>query len=302
MNKQTRVCWYILGRKDGELMKEITVLGVRLSVTSKEEIRRAVKAAVDNRQKLAMVAVNARKIVRAVEHEETRRLLDTFDVFLADGAAVVKAAQEPVERITGVDLMEDLCAHAADLGLSIFLYGALLSNNLKAQEVLRSRYPDIRIVGHCSGYEDDDVVEQINASQANIVFVAKGTPAQERWIAENKEKTCANVYLGVGGAFDILSGSLVRAPRWIQNLGFEWLFRMVLEPRRFSQLPELFRFERMIRKERKKRQVNENESREERNQCSWTGVYRSADGGGPRSGGPSGQGIRRQSERAGKPE
>ncbi|MEI3147062.1 MAG: WecB/TagA/CpsF family glycosyltransferase [Merdibacter sp.] len=109
--------------------------------------------------------------------------------------------------------MEDLCAHAADLGLSIFLYGALLSNNLKAQEVLRSRYPDIRIVGHCSGYEDDDVVEQINASQANIVFVAKGTPAQERWIAENKEKTCANVYLGVGGAFDILSGSLVRAPR-----------------------------------------------------------------------------------------
>ena len=96
MNKQTRVCWYILGRKDGELMKEITVLGVRLSVTSKEEIRRAVKAAVDNRQKLAMVAVNARKIVRAVEHEETRRLLDTFDVFLADGAAVVKAAQEPV--------------------------------------------------------------------------------------------------------------------------------------------------------------------------------------------------------------
>ena len=110
-------------------MKDITVLGVRLSVTSKEEIRRAVKAAVDNRQKLAMVAVNARKIVRAVEHEETHRLLDTFDVFLADGAAVVKAAQEPVERITGVDLMEDLCAHAADLGLSIFLYGALLSNN-----------------------------------------------------------------------------------------------------------------------------------------------------------------------------
>ena len=84
------------------------MLGVRLSVTSKEEIRRAVKAAVDNRQKLAMVAVNARKIVRAVEHEETHRLLDTFDVFLADGAAVVKAAQEPVERITGVDLMEDL--------------------------------------------------------------------------------------------------------------------------------------------------------------------------------------------------
>ena len=182
------------------------MLGVRLSVTSKEEIRRAVKAAVDNRQKLAMVAVNARKIVRAAEHEETRRLLDTFDVFLADGAAVVKAAQEPVERITGVDLMEDLCAHAADLGLSIFLYGALLSNNLKAQEVLRSRYPDIRIVGHCSGYEDDDVVEQINASQANIVFVAKGTPAQERWIGKTRKKR-ANVYLGVGGAFDILSGS-----------------------------------------------------------------------------------------------
>lgn len=282
-------------------MKEISVLGVRLSVTDKQEIRHAVSAAIREGTKLSLVAVNARKIVRAADHEEVRRLLDTFDIFLADGASVVKAAEVPVERITGVDLMEDLCAHADDLGLSIFLYGAALQNNLKAQEVLRARYPGIRIVGYCSGYDDGDVREKINVSHANVVFVAKGTPAQEKWIAENKEKTCANVYLGVGGAFDILSGSLVRAPRWIQNLGFEWLFRMILEPRRFSQLPELIRFERMNRKDRKRRQVKENENRKTRNQCSGTGVYRSADRSRPCAGGTSCEGVRCQSESAQEP-
>ena len=192
------------------------MLGVRLSVTSKEEIRRAVKAAVDNRQKLAMVAVNARKIVRAVEHEETRRLLDTFDVLLADGAAVVKAAQEPVERITGVDLMEDLCAHAADLGLSIFLYGALLVQQPEGPG--GAALPAIPI--SASSVIAADMKTTMSSNRSTPVrrtssSSPKGHRPRKMDARKTRKKRARMYVLGVGGALDILSGSLVRAPRWI---------------------------------------------------------------------------------------
>ena len=181
-----------------------------------------------------------------------RQLLDGFDVFLADGASIVHACSEPLERITGVDLMEDLCAHAKELGLRIFLYGAKRENNEKARQALIRRFPSLNIVGSCDGYRDESVVEKINDSKANIVFVAKGTPAQEQWIAAHKQEVCANVFLGVGGALDIWSDALPRAPRWIQDLGFEWLFRMMLEPKRFLQLPQLYQFQRLVMKEKRK--------------------------------------------------
>ena len=96
-------------------------------------------------------------------------------------------------------------------------------------------------------------------------FAELGEPAQERWIAAHKQEVRANVFLGVGGALDIWSGALRRAPQWIQRLGLEWLFRMVLEPRRFVQLPQLIRFQRLVWKEKRKRQVREHGITEERN-------------------------------------
>ena len=233
-------------------MKETTVLGIRVSVTTKTELRKLIKQCIEQKRKLALVAVNARKVMRARESREMRQLLDGFDVFLADGASIVHACSEPLERITGVDLMEDLCAHAKELGLRIFLYGAKRENNEKARQALIRRFPSLNIVGSCDGYRDESVVEKINDSKAKIVFVAKGTPAQEQWIAAHKQEVCANVFLGVGGALDIWSDALPRAPRWIQDLGFEWLFRMMLEPKRFLQLPQLYQFQRLVMKEKRK--------------------------------------------------
>ena len=151
------------------------------------------------------------------------------------------------------------------LGLRVFLYGSTKEHNEQARRALQQRFPSLQIVGGCDGYQDADVIEQINGSSANIVFVAKGTPAQERWIAAHKQEVRANVFLGVGGALDIWSGALRRAPQWIQRLGLEWLFRMVLEPRRFVQLPQLIRFQRLVWKEKRKRQVREHGITEERN-------------------------------------
>ena len=124
------------------------------------------------------------------------RLLETFDVFLADGASVIRSSGVKMERITGVDLMETLCAHGEELGLRVFLYGSTKEHNEQARQALQQRFPSLQIVGGCDGYQDADVIEQINCSSANIVFVAKGTPAQERWIAAHKQEVRANVFLG----------------------------------------------------------------------------------------------------------
>ncbi len=246
-------------------MKETTVLGIRVSVTTKEELLSLVKQCITQDKKLSFVAINARKVMRAKEQADMAKLLETFDVFLADGASIVRACEDVSERITGIDLMETLCAHAQELHLRVFLYGSTKEHNQKAQEALIRQFPNLRIVGSSDGYTDTDVIAQINQSKANIVFVAKGTPAQERWIAQHKQEVCANVFLGVGGALDIWSGALQRAPKWIQQLGFEWLFRMLLQPKRLVQIPELLRFQRLVMKEKKKRQVSGHEITEERN-------------------------------------
>lgn len=232
-------------------MKNTSVLGVPLSMVKRESFPEMIADAIRGRRRLAIVAINARKIVRAVREPEMRRLLMGFDVFLADGSSVVRAADYEVERIAGIDLMEDICRCSGRIGAKIFFYGASEESNEGARRRLKELYPDIQIAGYCNGYEDADVLDKINKSGANVVFVAKGTPLQEQWIMDNGEKTCASVLMGVGGSFDVFAGKVRRAPEAIQRCGFEWLYRMILEPKRFRQIPELVEFRRLVKREKK---------------------------------------------------
>ena len=84
-----------------------------------------------------------------------------------------------------------------------------------------------------------------------MVFIAKGTPLQEQWIMNHGRDTGASILMGVGGAFDVFGGAVKRAPRFVQNIGLEWLYRMVCEPKRFKQIPELLEFRRLVKKEKK---------------------------------------------------
>ncbi len=229
-------------------MDNTNVLGVPVSLIRKRQLLGVVKEAVRSGRQISIVAVNARKIVRTIHDPEMRRIIMGYDVFLADGLSVVKAAPCRVERITGIDLMETICRFSGRMGAGIFFYGASEENNYLARKKLKAMYPDMLIAGSCSGYEDEDVEDQIKRSGANIVFVAKGTPLQERWIIERGKETGANVLLGVGGALDVFSGRVKRAPKYIQNLGMEWLYRMICEPKRLRQIPELVEFWSMVRK------------------------------------------------------
>lgn len=232
-------------------MKNTSVLGVPLSMIKRQELLQEIKSAIRQNRRLSVVAVNARKIVRTVHDPAMMRLMMGFDVFLADGSSVVKAAGAEVERIAGIDLMEDICRCSADMGAKIFFYGASEENNLAAQKKLKEMYPGLIIAGYCNGYEDAGVLEMIRRSGANVVFIAKGTPLQEQWIMEHGRKTGASLLMGVGGAFDVFAGQVRRAPAFIQKMGMEWLYRMVCEPKRFHQIPELLEFRRLVKREKK---------------------------------------------------
>ena len=231
-------------------MKNTSVLGVPISMINQRQLLKMIDDTVRSGQQMTIVAVNARKIVRAIHEPEMKRLLMGYDVFLADGLSVARAAGPMTERITGVDLMEEICRQSARTGAKLFFYGATEENNLAARKKLKTAYPGMRIAGHCNGYEDEDVVEKIRESGADVVFVAKGTPLQEKWIMKHGKSTGASILMGVGGAFDVLGGKVKRAPGFIQNMGLEWLYRMAWEPKRFQQIPELLEFRRLVKKEK----------------------------------------------------
>ena len=174
-------------------------------------------------------------------------LYETFknaDLLIPDGIGVVLAARilhhAMLSRVPGVELMERICKLAAEKKYRIFLYGAKEEVNRKAVEVLKERYPGIMIVGRANGYvkeeEMPDLVRKINDSEAEILFLALGSPKQEMWYSNCKNllKT-VRVCQGIGGTLDAITGNVKRAPEFWCNLGLEWLYRLLSEPKRIGR-------------------------------------------------------------------
>ncbi|MBV5327484.1 MAG: WecB/TagA/CpsF family glycosyltransferase, partial [Chlorobium sp.] len=126
---------------------------------------------------------------------------------------------------------------AAQKGWRIFLLGASAESNQGACDKLAAEYPGLKIVGRIDGYfqNSDEVVNRINASGADLVFVAMGSPKQERWIDENRPALDAPFCMGVGGTFDVVSGKAKWAPAFCRKTGTEWLYRLIVEPKRWRR-------------------------------------------------------------------
>jgi bacterial polymer biosynthesis proteins, WecB/TagA/CpsF family len=174
-------------------------------------------------------------------------LYETFknaDLFIPDGIGVVMAARilhhATLSRVPGVELMERICGLAAEKKYKIFLYGAKEEISRKAAEVLVERYPGIQIAGRANGYVKDeempDLIQKINDSKAEILFLALGSPKQEKWYSDYKNmlKT-VRVCQGIGGTLDAITGNVKRAPEFWCNVGLEWLYRLLSEPKRIRR-------------------------------------------------------------------
>jgi N-acetylglucosaminyldiphosphoundecaprenol N-acetyl-beta-D-mannosaminyltransferase len=221
-------------------MKE-TILGVDVSTDNYDSLTSKLLKKIDNREKAFIVAINPEKIIKAQDDPSLMQLLNSADFQIPDGIGVILASKfkggQIRERVTGIDMMLKLCETAAKHQKKIFLYGGKPGRADEAKVKLEEMYPGIQIAGTLHGYEkDQQVVRQtINQSQADIIFVAMGSPAQENWIIANKETLHPSVYQGVGGSFDVISGKIERAPESFQKLGLEWLYRLMKEPWRIKR-------------------------------------------------------------------
>ena len=182
-------------------------------------------------------------VMEAQGDAELLRIHNESGLTTPDGMPMVwasrRAGASNVQRVYGPDLMLAVCERAAAKGWGCFLYGSSDEVLERLQAELTERFAGLRIVGACSppfraltAEEDADIVEQINASGAQIVWVGLSTPKQERWMASHIGRVNAPVLVGVGAAFDIHAGVARQAPKWMQRSGLEWLFRLLAEPRR----------------------------------------------------------------------
>ena len=173
---------------------------------------------------------------------ELKNILDNkTNSFVPDGIAVVKSARKVgvnvTERITGIDIAEYLLKLANENKYSIYLFGAKeeVINTLIAK--IKKEYPNINILGYSNGYvKDRDIVMQdVLKKKPDICMVALGIPYQEKIIAKYFSKAKKGIFIGVGGSFDVLSGTKKRAPKIFIKLNLEWLYRIVTEPSRLKR-------------------------------------------------------------------
>ena len=189
-----------------------------------------------------VATVNADFVVKAQYDPELRYLLQESDMATADGMPLVWGARllgvPLAERVAGADMIPALARRAAQKGYSLYLLGAAPGVAAKAGEILKEENPDLNIAGIISPpYSsvldmDRAVVENIKAANPDILLVAFGNPKQEKWIGLYGRELGVPVMIGVGGTLDFIAGTTKRAPMWMQRLGLEWMFRLMLEPRR----------------------------------------------------------------------
>jgi len=231
--------------------EEVDMLGVPLARIDMEGALARIDEFVAERSPHMVVTSDGPSIVRARDDPEYQAVVRGADMVTADGRGVVWMARVlglPVtERVSGVDLMENICERAGERTYSVYLLGARPGVAEAAARALESRCPGLRVAGAHHGYftpeEEPGVIRAVAGSRPDILFVAFGAPRQEKWIRRHLAELQVPVAIGVGGSFDVLAGRVARAPQWMQRTGLEWLYRMVREP---SRLPRMWALPRLI--------------------------------------------------------
>ncbi|MCX5800436.1 MAG: WecB/TagA/CpsF family glycosyltransferase [Candidatus Eisenbacteria bacterium] len=227
-------------------MKEtVTLLGVTVhNVTSAHAVR-AIDGFVSSRTPHKIIVANAAKLVKAQKDSELLQALHTSNLVTADGISIVLGARifgvKLLERVTGSEHLVPLsCELAARKGYSVFFLGASPGIAEKASLILKRQFPALRIAGTYSpAYnilrdqtETERSIRLVNDASPDILFVALGTPKQEKWISRNLEKLGVPVTIGVGATLDFIAGAVARPPAWVHRVGFAWLYRLVHDPKR----------------------------------------------------------------------
>ncbi len=256
-------------------MAEMEILGAKISDLDMVETVCALAAYIDvgRQQNTAdammhhIVTLNAEILYKAQTDERLMNIINNAALVTADGSGIVLAARElcgkEIERVTGIDLMQELCRQSAACGWSIYLLGAAPGVAEAAAKNLQEQYGTI-ICGWHDGYfsetEQAWVIGEINEKKPDILLVALGAPRQEFWIEDNQDRLRVPLVIGVGGCFDVISGNIKRAPLMFQRMGMEWLWRLLKEPWRYKRMLALPKFVLLVKREARRKRAQMAES------------------------------------------
>lgn len=232
---------------------EVSIMGIPFINTKRKDLlEKHLIPRLKDQKKSFVVTANPEIVMRTKENKAFKKVVLRADYIVPDGAGIIiasKMMKEPImERIPGFELMLDLLDYADSHRLSCYFLGAKDHVNEKA--VLRAKrdYPNLKVAGHHHGFfsiSDVSIAEQVKTTNPDLVFVALGSPKQEKWINTYYDQFSKGLFMGVGGSFDVLSGEVKRAPeKWI-NMNLEWLYRLLKQPFRLKRILKSMKF--MIR-------------------------------------------------------
>ncbi len=204
-----------------------------------------------------VVTPNPIMVMNAQKDKGLSDALCSASLSLPDGVGIVSASKRlgtPLqERVTGIDTAYSVIGKLNNAGGSVYLLGARPGVAEKAAQNLKKDFPHICFVGTHDGYFSDDgeIIKEIQNAAPDLLFLCLGSPRQEIWAHEHRKELCrVGAIMCLGGALDVWSGNIKRAPRLFIKMRLEWLWRMLREPRRFKELPKLIKFRRLTRKNR----------------------------------------------------
>jgi N-acetylglucosaminyldiphosphoundecaprenol N-acetyl-beta-D-mannosaminyltransferase len=226
----------------------IDLLGMKISRVNRAETLRLLQEFIDSGEPHLIITADASAHVIASSDHDYLRIVNGAALVTPDSTGVLWGARKlgtPLEeRVSGVDLAEQLCAESARRGYGVYFYGAAPGVADEAAETMRQRYPGANIVGTADGFQNSPeqqaaLLQDIREKRPAVLLVAMGIPKQEKWIASHLEALRVPVCMGVGGTFDVFSGRAKRAPLWMQRRGLEWLYRLIQNPKKYSKVATL---------------------------------------------------------------
>lgn len=231
-------------------MSKVNILGVHVDTFTAPEAADTIMKFFDEDKLHSVFTPNSEIIMHAYKNAEFAELLNSADLLTADGIGVVHASKilkRPIkERAAGYDIARLVLQKLNYTDHKLFLFGGKPGVAEEAKAKLLQEYPELNIVGTRNGYfaeaEEAEIVEEINNSGADIVFVCLGAPKQEEWIARHRNELKVRVAMGIGGSLDVFAGRVERAPEIFCKTGMEWFYRLCKEPWRIGRMMELPKF------------------------------------------------------------
>lgn len=231
-------------------MDKVNILGVNVDMVTISQAADMIMGFFNEDKFHSVFTPNSEIIMRAYKDEEFCKLLNSASLLTADGIGVVYASKilkKPIsERAAGYDIACQVLEKMNYTDIKLFLFGGKPGVAEEAKANLLKKYPELKIVGTRDGYfKDEDeagIVNEINASGADIVFVCLGAPKQEQWIDRHKYELNVKVAMGIGGSLDVFAGRVERAPEFFCKTGLEWFYRLCKEPWRAGRMMELPKF------------------------------------------------------------